>query len=38
MQSLLEACINERLPGVTKGLRELRFRRVPQVPRARFDR
>lgn len=34
----LEACINERLPGVTEGLRELRFRRAAQVPRARFDR
>ena len=36
--AVLEACINERLPGVTEGLRELRFHRANTVPRARFDR
>ncbi len=35
---VLEACVEERLPGVTEGLRELRFRRAPSAPRARFDR
>jgi signal transduction histidine kinase len=36
--AVLEACIAERRPGVTEGLRELTLRCADGLPRARFDR
>ena len=35
--ALIGACVTERLPGVTEGLRELSFRRAEHVAPARFD-
>jgi signal transduction histidine kinase len=34
----LRSYYEERLPGVTQGLRELAFRATPDLPQARFDR
>jgi len=34
----LDACVEQRLPGVTAGLRELVYRRVEGLAPARFDR
>jgi signal transduction histidine kinase len=36
--TVLDACLEERLPGVTAGLREMTYRCDENLPKARFDR
>jgi signal transduction histidine kinase len=38
VSSVLDECFEERLPGVSDGLRELVYRRASELPAARFDR